>query len=96
MPLWLDLLRTPMAAPETRELKRMRLWWLVLLVALANAVGGFGLTQAIFGRFAGGLVLILLLATVIHGVVYLVVKHRADSAFLTESVEAAQASEGGQ
>ena len=25
MPLWLDLLRTPMAAPETRALKSMRM-----------------------------------------------------------------------
>ena len=36
MPLWLDLLRTPMAAPETRALKSMRM---TILVACGLLVG---------------------------------------------------------
>src|SRR3546814_14217306 len=38
MPLWLDMLRTPMAAPETIRLRVMRLAWLSLCVALAGSV----------------------------------------------------------
>src|SRR3546814_5996152 len=37
MPLWLDMLRTPMAAPETIRLRVMRLAWLSLCVGLAGS-----------------------------------------------------------
>src|SRR3546814_11714535 len=38
MPLWLDMLRTPMAAPETIRLRVIRLAWLSLCVSLAGLV----------------------------------------------------------
>ena len=41
MPLWLDLLRTPMAAPETRPLRRLRLAWQALCLTSAAVVGFF-------------------------------------------------------
>ena len=50
MPLWLDLLRTPMAAPETRALRDLRLVWLALCVASALAVGGFHQLHVALGR----------------------------------------------
>ena len=40
MPLWLDMLRTPMAAPETRDLRRLRRIWQVLCLLLAASVAG--------------------------------------------------------
>ena len=41
MPLWLDMLRTPMAAPETRDLRRLRRIWQVLCLLLAATVIAF-------------------------------------------------------
>ena len=41
MPLWLDLLCTPMAAPETRPLRRLRLAWQALCLTSAAVVGFF-------------------------------------------------------
>ena len=38
MPLWLDLLKTPMAAPETAELRGMRRTFQILCVASAVGV----------------------------------------------------------
>ena len=39
MPLWLDLLRTPMAAPETVPLRAKRRTWQLLCLSTALAVG---------------------------------------------------------
>ena len=46
MPLWLDLLRTPMAAPETGALRRMRLVWQGLCLSVALVVGFFAQVHA--------------------------------------------------
>ena len=50
MPLWLELLRTPMAAPETSDLRRMRRTWQALCILLALVVGGFGPLRQWVGR----------------------------------------------
>lgn len=54
MPLWLDLLRTPMAAPETATLKRMRLVWQSLCFSTAAGAAFFGPIHRAVGRGASG------------------------------------------
>lgn len=82
MPLWLDLLRTPMAAPETPTLRRMRFVWQALCVTCALVVGLFAPLRHALGRVAPIGAALLLLATAAHTCLYLVRKHRADQAFL--------------
>jgi hypothetical protein len=82
MPLWLDLLRTPMAAPETQALRRMRLIWQGLCVTCALVVGFFSPLQHAVGRPAPIGAAVLLLATAAYTCIYLVRKQRADRAFL--------------
>ena len=52
MPLWLDMLRTPMAAPETPQLRRMRRTALWLCLASALAVTAIRPLIAAMGRGA--------------------------------------------
>lgn len=85
MPLWLDLLRTPMAAPETAALRRLRLTWQALCVASALVVGLFTPLRHAIGRVAPMLAAILLLATTVCTAIYFVRKQRADRAFLDAS-----------
>ena len=82
MPLWLDLLRTPMAAPETPVLRRWRFIWQALCLSSAAVVGFFGLLHRALGRPAALAAAALLVATAISTMVYLVRKQRADAAFL--------------
>ncbi len=82
MPLWLDMLRTPMAAPETRPLKVMRRAWLSLCVTLAAAVTLLDRLQAQLGQGAPAMVAALLLATVAVTILYLRAKQKADNAWL--------------
>lgn len=82
MPLWLDLLRTPMAAPETRVLRRLRYLWQALCLVSAAAIGFFGSLHRAVGRPAALGAAILLLATATCTILYVILKHRADSAFL--------------
>ncbi|MBI0477127.1 hypothetical protein D9601_17405 [Sphingomonas sp. MA1305] len=89
MPLWLDLLRTPMAAPETRALKRLRRSWQLLCLLTAATIGGYGPLHAWLGQRAAALALGLLVALVLHSGLYLVRKHRADTAFLLRIGEGA-------
>lgn len=82
MPLWLDLLRTPMAAPETPALHRLRLTWMGLCVVTgADILFAGPLTRAI-GRAAPCLLAALLIATLLVTVLYWLRKIRADTAFL--------------
>src|SRR3546814_16325681 len=60
MPLWLDMLRTPMAAPETIRLRVMRLAWLSLCVALAGSVILLEPLQAHLGTAAPCMIALLL------------------------------------
>jgi len=82
MPLWLDLIRTPMAAPETPALRRMRLTWMILCAGSGAGVSFVGpLTRGI-GRAAPCMLAALLVSTLLVTALYLVRKHRADTAFL--------------
>jgi hypothetical protein len=85
MPLWLDLLRTPMAAPETAALRRLRLSWQALCLGSALVVGLFSPLRHVIGRAAPLLAAILLVATVICTAIYFVLKQRADKAHLETS-----------
>lgn len=82
MPLWLDLLRTPMAAPETRALRRMRFIWQGLCILLALSAGLFSALHGALGPAAPCLVAILLVTTALYGALYLLRKHHADQAYL--------------
>lgn len=86
-PLWLDLLRTPMAAPETPALRRMRLVWQLLCLALALVVGLFDPLHDVTGRVAPCLAAALLVATGLQTWAYLRRKKAADDAFLDASRE---------
>ena len=88
MLLWLDLLRTPMAAPETRALRRLRLGWQALCFVCAATIGFFGPLHRALGRPAAYGSAALLLATAVWTVVYLVRKQRADAAFLRRAGDA--------
>ncbi|WP_010339777.1 hypothetical protein [Sphingobium yanoikuyae] len=88
MPLWLDLLRTPMAAPETRALRRMRLIWQGLCLSVALVVGFFSQVHAALGRAAPCLALGLIVAAGAHTWLYLRRKNAADNAFLERAGEA--------
>lgn len=87
MPLWLDLLRTPMAAPETRALRRMRLLWQALCLSLAFVAAFFTRVHAILGRAAPCLALALLVAAGLYTWFYLHRKNAADNAFLERTGE---------
>lgn len=89
MPLWFDLLRTPMAAPETRELRRMRRTWQGLCVLLALVAGLFGPFHRLGGRVAIAATAAILIGTVLYAALYLARKHRADSAFIGTAGEEA-------
>ncbi|OQW70900.1 MAG: hypothetical protein BVN33_16825 [Proteobacteria bacterium ST_bin13] len=82
MPLWLDLLRTPMAAPETPVLRRMRFTWQALCVTCALVVGLFSPLRHVVGRAAPIGAALILLATAAFTCLYLFRKQRADRAFL--------------
>ena len=82
MPLWLDMLRTPMAAPETVGLKRLRFVWQGLCLTLAASVAGLEPLRAILGRGAPCMVAILLVMTLLATLIYLRRKHHADTAYL--------------
>ena len=76
----LAFLLTPMAAPETPRLRRLRWTWAFLCASLALAVA---LNQASVGRFGplGALpAQLLALATPVMGIVYFRAKARADAA----------------
>jgi len=89
MPLWLDLLRTPMAAPETAGLRRLRRLWQGLCLVLAGAILLVRPICAARGRAGPCLLAALLGATLLATALYLWRKHRADSAFLESLKEEA-------
>jgi hypothetical protein len=84
MPLWLDLLRTPMAAPETRRLRRMRRTWQLLCLLLCASMLGFQHLHALLGSGAVALGAGLLIATGLYTPLYFIRKDRADRAYLEE------------
>ena len=87
MPLWLDMLRTPMAAPETPQLRRMRRTALWLCLASALAVTAIRPLIAAMGRGAPLGIGVLLIVSGLHAVLYAVRKHRADEAWIAASAK---------
>jgi hypothetical protein len=84
MPLWWDMLATPMAAPETGALRRMRRTWQILCVATALLVGSFGKLEHIHGKLAAALAAGLVVATLLYTALYLSRKKRADDRYLEQ------------
>ena len=85
MPLWLDLLRTPMAAPETPALRRMRRTWQGLCLSVALMVGFFAQIHA--ARAAPCFAAALLVGAGLYTALYLRRKNAADNAFLEQAGE---------
>ena len=82
MPLWLDLMRTPMAAPETDNLLAMRRTFQLLCVLSAIGVLAISPLVALFGQPASFFVAALLITTALHTALYVYRKNRVDNAFL--------------
>ena len=91
--MWLDMLRTPMAAPETPGLKAMRLSILWSALALALAVPAIRPQPALFGSGAGGMIAGLVLALVILVPLYVVRKNRADNTYFDARVRKSEGEE---
>ena len=87
MPLWLDMLRTPMAAPETHDLRRLRRTWQFLCLSLGASILGLQPLSRFLGRAAPCAIAALLIGAVLTTVLYLVRKHRADTEFLETAGE---------
>jgi len=82
MPLWLDMLKTPMAAPETPRLKAMRRTFQVLCILCALGVTFITPLTALLGRLAPVGIAALLVSTAAYTALYVVRKNRADEAWL--------------
>lgn len=80
MPLWLDLLRTPMAAPETDDLRAMRRTFQILCTASAVGVLGISPLVRFLGPWASFVTAVVLVTTALHTVLYVHRKNRADRA----------------
>lgn len=87
MPLWLDMLRTPMAAPETATLRRMRRTVLVLCLLSALAVTNLHPLITWLGRGAPFGIGVLLIVSGLYAVLYAIRKHRADEAWVIANTE---------
>lgn len=87
MPLWLDMLRTPMAAPETADLRRLRRTWQILCLLLGTSVLALQPFRHLVGRAAPCAIAALLVAALLTTALYLARKHRADTAFLDAAGE---------
>lgn len=83
MPTWLDWLRTPMAAPETRALKTMRLAILAITMAIVISIAAIAPLRAAIGIGAGAVVagMLLILAALVP--IYSILKSNADDAHLS-------------
>ena len=82
MPMWLDMLRTPMAAPETERLRSMRWTWQLLCLLCAVGVLAISPLVALLGRAASFAVAALLATTALYTALYVFRKNRADNAFI--------------
>ena len=92
--MWLDILRTPMAAPETPALKAKRLAIMWSAIGLAIAICALQPLRAVLGAGAGGALAGLVLALAVLAPVYVIAKNRADNAYLDASLAAQQDGEG--
>ena len=71
MPLWLDMLRTPMAAPETAELRRLRRTWQILCLSLGASVLALQPLLNLLGRAAPCVIAALLVAALLTTALYI-------------------------
>lgn len=74
----IDFLKTPMAAPETPGLRRMRYSLIVLCALIALGTLGIKLLVGVFGRTGAAAMLVLVIATPIHAFLYFLCKNAAD------------------
>lgn len=81
--LW-ELARTPMAAPESRSLKRLRFVWLGLCVMLALSIGQLAFLQSLMGVKGALVPLMLLFVVPVVGWRYFRLKRIADDRWLFE------------
>lgn len=84
--MWLDFLKTPMAAPETSGLRALRMIVLSLAVALALSIAMLKPLRLLLGVGAGGAIAGLLVALAVLVPVYVFRKNRADGAYLDDLV----------
>lgn len=90
MPAWFDLLRTPMAAPETQSLRRMRRIWQAKCLGLAGLVFWFAELRDMLGaRTALSLAGALIVSTLCYTALYWLRKQQADQLFLMSDNEEA-------
>lgn len=80
--LMLDWLKTPMAAPETANLKTMRMAILGLAIALGVLVLFLKPLMVSIGPATGGALAGVVLALVVLVPVYVIIKNRADNAHI--------------
>jgi hypothetical protein len=84
--IWLEFLKTPMAAPETSGLRTHRMVVLSLAVALALSIVFLKPMRIVLGAGAGGAVAGLLLALIVLVPVYVIRKNRADESYLDDLI----------
>ena len=80
--IWLDYLKTPMAAPETGALKVMRMTILAICFALPVFVVSIAPLKILLGNVAGGIIAALVFGLFVLVPAYVVIKNRADGAHL--------------
>ena len=79
---WMDWLKTPMAAPEKATLRFMRVSVLSLCLTLIVSIAAIAPLRATIGIGAAGLAGGLVVALVLLVPAYVVLKNRADNAYL--------------
>jgi len=77
----IDYMKTPMAAPETPTLKRMRVTLMVLCCLVA--VGSMLITVLVnvLGLGAAAIMVLLVVVTPVHALIYFAKKNRVDENF---------------
>lgn len=92
---WLEWLKTPMAAPETRTLKTMRMAILIVDIAIVLAIAFLRPLREALGPAASGGLAGLSISLAVLVAVYVVTKNRADGAYLDELVRPNEGREEG-
>ena len=80
--MWLDYMKTPMAAPETAMLKAMRMTILGLCFMLPVLVVSIGPLRPLIGNGVGAIIAVVVLALFGLVPVYVIAKTRTDGAYL--------------
>lgn len=84
----LEFMATPMTAPETPALRKMRLCWVALCALLCAGVSGISLWTSLIGQWASSLVLVLAISTPCVGWIYFSAKTKADDAWYPREPDA--------